>query len=210
MMGFALRDRLGRSWQCGTFQLESVLPSRLNASYIGSDGGRATPLMIHHAVFGSIGRFIAMLLEHYAGALPFWLSPDQVAVTPISHDHSDYATKVLEALGAEDIRCVLFAGAETLSRRIVAAHESSIPVVAVVVAAVGAFGAARTRRAIARLEIDRSQKSNVADVDHMRRVLQRVRGVFPHRRQASRALEQAKVLIDIERSQRSGAGKRMG
>jgi threonyl-tRNA synthetase len=129
---FALRDRLGRSWQCGTVQLDSVLPSRLNASYIGSDGGRATPLMIHHAVFGSIGRFIAMLLEHYAGALPFWLSPDQVAVTPISHDHSDYATKVLEALGAEDIRCVLFAGAETLSRRIVAAHEASIPVVAVV------------------------------------------------------------------------------
>jgi threonyl-tRNA synthetase len=88
--------------------------------------------MIHHAVFGSIGRFIAMLLEHYAGALPFWLSPDQVAVAPISHNHSEYATKVLDVLGAEGFRSILFAGAETLSRRIVDAHEASIPVVAVV------------------------------------------------------------------------------
>jgi threonyl-tRNA synthetase len=101
---FALRDRLGRSWQCGTVQLDSVLPSRLNASYVGPDGNRATPVMIHHAVFGSIGRFIAILLEHYAGALPFWLSPDQVAVAPISHDYSDYATKVLDVLGAEGVR----------------------------------------------------------------------------------------------------------
>jgi len=129
---FALRDRLGRSWQCGTVQLDSVLPKRLNASYVGSDGDRKTPVMIHHAVFGSIGRFIAMLLEHYAGALPFWLSPDQVAVAPISHDYSDYATKVLDVLVAEGVRGVLFASADTLSRRIVAAHEASIPVVAVV------------------------------------------------------------------------------
>ena len=129
---FALRDRLGRSWQCGTVQLDSVLPNRLNASYVGSDGDRATPIMIHHAVFGSIGRFIAMLLEHYAGALPYWLSPDQVAVAPISHDHSDYAAKVLDVLEAEGVRGVLFASTDTLSRRIVAAHEASIPVVAVV------------------------------------------------------------------------------
>ncbi len=129
---FALRDRLGRSWQCGTVQLDSVLPKRLNASYVGSDGDPATPVMIHHAVLGSIGRFIAMLLEHHAGALPFWLSPEQVAVAPVSHDHSDYATKVLDALVAADIRGVLFASTDTLSRRIVAAHEASIPVVAVV------------------------------------------------------------------------------
>jgi threonyl-tRNA synthetase len=88
--------------------------------------------MIHHAVLGSIGRFIAMLLEHHAGALPFWLSPDQVAVAPISHDHSDYATRVLEVLEAEGVRGLLFAGGEALSRRIVAAHEASIPVVAAV------------------------------------------------------------------------------
>lgn len=129
---FSLRDRLGRSWQCGTVQLDSVLPSRLNASYVGPDGDRATPVMIHHAVFGSVGRFIAMLLEHYAGALPFWLSPDQVAVAPISDDHSNYAAKVLDVFVSQDIRAVLYAGGETLSRRIVAAREASIPVVAVV------------------------------------------------------------------------------
>ncbi|PDT72647.1 threonine--tRNA ligase [Bradyrhizobium sp. C9] len=129
---FALRDRLGRSWQCGTVQLDSVLPGRLDASYVGPDGDRAIPVMIHHAVFGSIGRVIAMLLEHHAGALPFWLSPDQVAVAPISRDHSDYAARVLDALEAHGIRGVLFDGADTLSRRIVAAHEASIPVVAVV------------------------------------------------------------------------------
>jgi threonyl-tRNA synthetase len=129
---FALRDRLGRSWQCGTVQLDSVLPDRLDASYVGPDGDRATPVMIHHAVFGSIGRFIAMLLEYHAGALPFWLSPDQVAVAPLSQDQSDYAMKVLAALEVEGVRGVLLASAETLSRRIVAAHEASIPVVAVV------------------------------------------------------------------------------
>jgi len=131
-LDFALRDRLGRSWQCGTVQLDSVLPSRLDASYVKPDGSRAVPVMIHHAVFGAIGRLIAILLEHYEGALPFWLSPDQVAVAPISQDHAAYAAVVLETLTAHDIRTVLFGGAETLSRRIVAAHEASIPVVAVV------------------------------------------------------------------------------
>jgi threonyl-tRNA synthetase len=131
-LDFALRDRLGRSWQCGTVQLDSVLPSRLDASYVRPDGSPAVPVMIHHAVFGAIGRFIAILLEHYEGALPFWLSPDQVAVAPISQDHAAYAAVVLETLTAHDIRTVLFGGAETLSRRIVAAHEASIPVVAVV------------------------------------------------------------------------------
>jgi threonyl-tRNA synthetase len=88
--------------------------------------------MIHHAVFGSIGRFIAILLEHYGGALPFWLSPEQVAVAPISRDQADYAAGVREAFEVQNIRTVLLDGAETLSRRIVAAGEVSIPVVAVV------------------------------------------------------------------------------
>ncbi|MEQ9608307.1 MAG: aminoacyl--tRNA ligase-related protein [Kiloniellaceae bacterium] len=73
---FALRDRQGRSWQCGTIQLDSVLPERLGASYVGPDGSPEVPLMIHHAVFGSMRRAIAMLLEHYGGALPFWLAPE--------------------------------------------------------------------------------------------------------------------------------------
>jgi len=128
---FALHDRLGRSWQCGTIQLDCVLPGRLGASYVAADGVRAVPLMIHHAVFGSLGRFIAILLEQHGGALPFWLSPDQVAVAPISRDQMDYAAEVLEALEDAGIRAVLCGGAETLSRRIVAAHETEIPVVAI-------------------------------------------------------------------------------
>ncbi len=129
---FALRDRLGRSWQCGTVQLDCVLPDRLGASYVTQDGSRAVPLMIHHAVFGSLGRFMAILLEHYGGVLPFWLSPEQVAVAPISRDQADYAMEVLEAFRADGLRAVCYDGGETLSRRIVAAHEAAIPVMAIV------------------------------------------------------------------------------
>jgi threonyl-tRNA synthetase len=129
---FALRDRVGRSWQCGTVQLDCVLPGRLGASYVAEDGNRTVPLMIHHAVLGSLGRFIAILLEHHGGVLPFWLSPEQVAVAPISRAQADYAAEVLAALQAGGLRAVCYDGAETLSRRIVAAHEAAIPVLAIV------------------------------------------------------------------------------
>lgn len=128
---FVLRDRLGRSWQCGTIQLDCVLPARLDASYIASDGSRAVPLLIHHAVFGSLGRFIAILLEHHGGALPFWLSPEQVAVAPISQEQADYAAEVMDMLERSGLRPVAYSGAETLSRRIVAAHEAEVPVMAI-------------------------------------------------------------------------------
>jgi threonyl-tRNA synthetase len=129
---FALRDRHGRSWQCGTIQLDCVLPGRLGASYVGPDGARAVPLMIHHAVFGSLGRFIAMLLEHHAGALPFWLAPEQVAVAPIAHDQDSFAGEVLEAFGQAGVRAVLYDADDTLSRRIVASRAAEVPVMAIV------------------------------------------------------------------------------
>jgi threonyl-tRNA synthetase len=128
---FALRDRLGRSWQCGTIQLDCVLPARLDAFYIAPDGSRAVPLMIHHAVFGSLGRFIAILLEHHGGALPFWLSPEQVAVAPIAQEQADYAAEVMDMFEEFGLRAVSYSGAETLSRRIVAAHEAEVPVMAI-------------------------------------------------------------------------------
>jgi threonyl-tRNA synthetase len=128
---FALRDRLGRSWQCGTIQLDCMLPGRLGASYVAADGNRAVPLMIHHAVFGSMERFIAILVEHYGGALPFWLAPDQVAVAPVSQDQADYAAEVMAMLEAAGIRAACYGGAETLSRRIVAAHAAAVPVMAI-------------------------------------------------------------------------------
>ncbi len=129
---FALRDRLGRSWQCGTIQLDCVLPERLGASYVASNGNRAIPIILHHAVFGSLGRFIAILLEQHRGALPFWLSPDQVAVMPVGRDQAGYAAEVIEALEDAALRTVSYDGAETLSRRIVAAHEAEVPVMAIV------------------------------------------------------------------------------
>ena len=129
---FALRDRLGRSWQCGTVQLDGVLPGRLDASYVAEDGAKAVPVMIHHAVFGSLGRMIAILLEHCEGALPFWLSPDQVAVLPVSQVHGGYAAEVTAAFEDAGIRATCYDGADTLSRRIVSVHGMAVPVMAVV------------------------------------------------------------------------------
>jgi threonyl-tRNA synthetase len=87
--------------------------------------------MLHHAVFGSLGRFIAILLEHYGGALPFWLAPEQVAVAPIAREQADYAAEVMDIFEGSGLRAVCYGGAETLSRRIVAAHEAEVPVMAI-------------------------------------------------------------------------------
>ena len=129
---FALRDRHGRSWQCGTIQLDCVLPERLGASYVAPDGSRAVPLMIHHAVLGSLGRFIAILLEQHEGALPFWLAPEQVAVAPIAADQQAHTRELLSALREAGLRGVLYEAGDTLSRRIVAARHAGIPVMAIV------------------------------------------------------------------------------
>lgn len=143
---FHLRDRLGRSWQCGTIQVDCVLPERLGASYVAPDGSRALPVMIHHAVFGSMGRFIGVLLEHHGGALPFWLAPEQVAVAPVSNRHGDYARQVWDALDRAGLRVVMQEGNETLPRRIVAAHEAGIPVMAIVGDREAADGSVTLRR----------------------------------------------------------------
>ena len=129
---FSLRDRQGRSWQCGTIQLDFVLPARLDASYIDANGNRAVPVMLHHAVFGSMGRLIGILLEHYHGRLPFWLAPVQVAVMPVAEDQHEIARDFQRRLVAAGLRARLFDQAETLSRRIVSSHDLLIPVVAVI------------------------------------------------------------------------------
>ena len=97
---FVLRDAIGRDWQCGTLQVDLNMPGRLGATYIGEDGNRHTPVMLHRAIFGSLERFIGILLEHYAGALPFWLAPLQVVVTTITSDADAYAQEVVAELGA--------------------------------------------------------------------------------------------------------------
>ena len=101
---FVLRDAIGRDWQCGTLQVDFVLPERLDASYIGADGDRHRPVMLHRAILGSFERFIGILIEHYAGWLPLWLAPVQAAVLTITSDGDSWAREVAEALKAAGLR----------------------------------------------------------------------------------------------------------
>jgi threonyl-tRNA synthetase len=101
---FALRDAIGREWQCGTWQVDLNLPVRLGASYIGEDGAKHVPVLLHRAIVGSLERFIGILLEHYAGALPFWLAPEQVVVAPIISEIDSYAVAVADALTSAGVR----------------------------------------------------------------------------------------------------------
>ena len=91
---FVLRDAIGRDWQCGTLQVDLNLPGRLDASYVDKDGSKKVPVMLHRALFGSLERFIGILIENYAGKFPFWISPLQTMVIPISEEFNDYAVKV--------------------------------------------------------------------------------------------------------------------
>ena len=102
---FVLRDAIGRDWQCGTLQVDLNLPGRLGAHYVDKDGTKKNPVMLHRALFGSLERFIGILIEHYAGKLPLWLSPTQVIVLPISEENNSYAKKVFEDLFKEGIKC---------------------------------------------------------------------------------------------------------
>tara|TARA_Y100001970_G_scaffold162714_1_gene198898 strand:+ start:12586 stop:14505 length:1920 start_codon:yes stop_codon:yes gene_type:complete len=102
---FVLRDAIGRDWQCGTLQVDLNLPSRLGATFVDKDGSKKTPVMLHRALFGSLERFIGILIENYAGKLPFWLSPTQVVVLPIAEEHNKYAKKIFEELFKEGINC---------------------------------------------------------------------------------------------------------
>ncbi|SOD91765.1 threonine--tRNA ligase [Caenispirillum bisanense] len=104
---FVLRDAIGRDWQCGTLQVDFVLPERLGAEYVGEDGNRHRPVMLHRAILGSFERFIGILIENYAGKFPLWLSPVQAVVTTITQDGDDYARRVLHELKAAGIRAEL-------------------------------------------------------------------------------------------------------
>ena len=104
---FVLTDAIGRDWQCGTLQVDFVLPERLNASYIGEDGAKHRPVMLHRAIFGSMERFIGILIEEYAGRFPLWLAPKQVVVATITDDADDYAQKVLKEVEKRGLRVSL-------------------------------------------------------------------------------------------------------
>ena len=113
-----VKDALGRSWQLGTIQVDYNLPERFDLTYKGSDDKLHRPIMIHRAPFGSMERFVAVLLEHTAGKFPLWLTPDQVVVLPISEKYNDYAEKVAKELNKADIRTQIDDRNEKIGRKI--------------------------------------------------------------------------------------------
>ena len=125
-------DAIGRPWQLSTIQLDFNLPERFELEYVGADGGRHRPVMIHRALMGSIERFFGVLLEHYAGAFPRWLAPEQVRVLPVADEHQAYAESVLNRLGDEGFRAPLAAADESLGKRVRAGKVAKVPHVLVV------------------------------------------------------------------------------
>ena len=129
---FHLVDCIGRTWQCGTIQLDFQLPQRFELEYVGADGEKHRPIMIHRVVFGSIERFIGILIEHFAGAFPTWLAPVQVKVLPISDKYMDYAQSVLNKLTEAGIRAEVDTRAEKIGYKIRGAQTAKIPYMLVV------------------------------------------------------------------------------
>jgi threonyl-tRNA synthetase len=129
---FHLKDSLGRTWQCGTIQLDFQMPEKFDLNYNGEDGQKHRPAMIHRVVFGSLERFIGILTEHYAGAFPVWLAPVQVRVLPITDRHAGYAQKVVDRLDEKGIRVELDARNEKVSYKIREAQAQKIPYMLVV------------------------------------------------------------------------------
>lgn len=131
-LDFHLTDCLGRTWQCGTIQLDFQLPERFELEYIGADGEKHRPIMIHRVVFGSIERFIGILTEHFAGAFPTWLAPVQVKFLPIADRHADYAREIMKKLEAKGIRCELDDRSEKTGFKIRAAQMEKVPYMIIV------------------------------------------------------------------------------
>ncbi len=129
---FHLEDSIGRTWQCGTIQLDFQLPQRFELEYIGADGEKHRPIMIHRVAFGSIERFIGILIEHFAGAFPTWLAPVQVKVLPISDKFADYGKQVLERLDQAGIRAEMDTRSEKIGYKIREAQTAKIPYMLVV------------------------------------------------------------------------------
>jgi len=125
---FVLRDAIGRDWQCGTLQVDLNLPERLGATYVDKDGSKKVPVMLHRALFGSLERFIGILIENYAGKLPFWISPLQVVVIPVSDDFDDYAKKVSEKINNSDINSIVDLKNHNLNYKIREHSLSKIPI----------------------------------------------------------------------------------
>jgi threonyl-tRNA synthetase len=129
---FDLIDALGRKWQCATIQLDYQMPQRFDLKYVGADNAEHCPVVIHRAIFGSLERFIALLIEHFAGAWPLWLSPVQMVVLPIADRHLDYARRVQHDLAATGLRVELDARVEKIGYKIREAQLQKVPYMLVI------------------------------------------------------------------------------
>jgi threonyl-tRNA synthetase len=129
---FHLRDAIGRTWQCGTLQLDFVLPERLDATYIAEDGSKQRPVMLHRAIFGSLERFIGVMIENYAGAFPLWLAPVQVVVATITSDADGFAERAAETLRAQGLRVELDLRNEKINYKVREHSLAKVPVIAVI------------------------------------------------------------------------------
>ncbi|SFO35582.1 threonyl-tRNA synthetase [Acidaminococcus fermentans] len=129
---FHLKDSIGRTWQCGTIQLDMLLPEKFNLTYTGEDGQKHRPVMIHRVVYGSIERFIGILIENYAGAFPAWLAPEQVRVMPITDKYNEYAKQIVDKLEAQKIRAHLDDRNEKVGYKIREAQVKKVPYMLIV------------------------------------------------------------------------------
>jgi len=125
---FVLRDAIGRDWQCGTLQVDLNMPGRLGATYIGEDGNKHLPVMLHRAIFGSLERFMGILIEHHAGNLPLWLAPVQVKVLTITSDADDYAEEIVATLHARGFRAEADLRNEKISYKVREHSVAKVPV----------------------------------------------------------------------------------
>jgi threonyl-tRNA synthetase len=129
---FHLKDSIGRTWQCGTIQLDFNLPERFDLTYVGEDGLKHRPVMIHRVIFGSVERFIGILTEHFAGDFPLWLAPVQAIVLPIGEEYLNYAKDVYNQLVSKDIRVKLDSSNEKIGKKIRQAELNKIPYMLIV------------------------------------------------------------------------------
>ncbi|MBT8282487.1 MAG: threonine--tRNA ligase, partial [Muriicola sp.] len=131
-LDFMVKDALGRNWQLGTIQVDYNLPERFDLTYKGSDNELHRPVMIHRAPFGSLERFVALLLEHTGGNFPLWLTPEQAIILPVSEKHEKYAEKVLKSIENNEIRALIDARNETVGKKIREAEMNKIPFMLIV------------------------------------------------------------------------------
>lgn len=131
-LDFHLKDSIGRTWQCGTIQLDFQLPQRFDIDYVGADGEKHRPIMLHRVVFGSIERFIGILIEHFAGKFPAWIAPVQVKILPVSDKYNDYANQVADYLNDNDLRVEVDSRSEKLGYKIREARMDKVPYMVIV------------------------------------------------------------------------------